>query len=539
MCSVSFNNLSRFKKFLLASALGLVVLGVILRLYNVRASGFFFYDEGFYLHHNLPVLEFIHSHVLRTLDDKARAAWYYFHSALGSGKSLWFFIMDSRALWGGLYDWGFPKLAACFFGLLTIPLVFLFSRRYYGSSLVAITATALFAVFPGAVFYSRIGLQEAFSTFLVLGGFYLYIFPRAFGWRTFAAGVVLAAAFFSNYRLIMLPLSVLVCEFVASRADGRGISWRKYIWFTVVFAACVVGVGNLCNGANTTVIAMWVFHQGAVAGGEFAWINFLSYPYYMFRLETWFLALAFFASAYFLIQRRWNIAIPLALAFFHMLFFSLPSEKGARYIAVMFPFIAMGVAFTLKTLWDVSDDTKRKVLVAFAIVMVAMMSAKAVQLAQASSDHQKVVSYLHLKDPQIKFMSSQEMVDDLYVFPHDQVKPIPPRFEDFVALYTKGYRYLVLDPQAYVSQVEKHKFTVPLRSYLSFIDANVEPVKIFPHMNEALLERFVFEHSENLGVSVKFLSSEDIQKVASIRVYDLDQPVPLMLRFFEQLKRRQ
>ena len=154
-----------------------LLLGMGFRVYNLRQSGLFLYDEGFYLQHNLPVLEFIDAHPSKTFSDALTSLQWYFRFALASGKSLWFMLMDSRFFIGGLHDWGYPKVVACFFGILLLPLIYLFSRRYYGSRDTALLSTALSALLPGLVFYSRIGLQEALSAVLVLSGFYFYCFP--------------------------------------------------------------------------------------------------------------------------------------------------------------------------------------------------------------------------------------------------------------------------------------------------------------------------------------------------------------------------
>jgi hypothetical protein len=533
---MNMRSLSKQKLFLLFAAVVLILCGVLFRIYRIRNSGFFFYDEGFYLKHNFAVLDFIRSHALRTPEDIANGFWYYFRSALGSGKSLWFFMIDARFLWGGLFDWGFSRVAACFWGLMSIPVVFIFSRRYYGSSWVGVVAAALFAVLPGAVFYSRTGLQEALSIFLVLSGFFLYMFPRRFGWRSCLSGAVFAAAFFSNYRLVMLPLSLLLCEWISGLGTGGGFSLRRYLWSMLVFAACVVVVGGLCGGVNTTVIAMWVFHQGSTAGADFAWVNLLSYPYYLFRLETFLFALCFFSGMFFIFKRRWDVCLPMALVLFHMFFFSFTSEKGARYTAVMLPFMAMTAAYMLKVLWHSSAGSARGLLLVLSGAMVVLMLSRSAGLAQGASDHEKAVNFLLSKDINVRCMSSQEMVDGLYLIPGQRVMPVPPRFEGFASLYAQGYRYLLLDPQAYVSLVEKHKFTLPLRDYLAFIDGKIEPLKTFPHMNREIFERFVFEHTENLGVAVHFLSSFDIEHLSSIRIYDLDRVVPPMVRIYEQIK---
>lgn len=516
-----------------------IVLGVALRFIHLRESGFFFYDEAFYLHHNLPVLEFIDKHQPQLWSDRLMAIEYYFRSALGSGKSLWFMAMDARYLWGGLYDWAFPKVLAAFFGVLALPLAYLFSRRYYASREVALFSVALMAVLPGLVFYSRLGLQEAMSVCLVLTGLYFYLFHRAPGWKTIAAGVVLAAAFFANYRLIILPVLVGCIELWEGLALKKGVAARKFVWFALTFFACVVLIGNLLNGANTTVIFAWVFHQEEMAGGSFSWGNLLSYPFYLFLLETVLFAGTFFAGAFLTFKKNKGLALPVVLVLTQMVIFSLPSEKGARYLCVMLPFAVMSVAHVLLTTYRSASAGFRPYIAGFTAIMLMGMMCKSIELVKARSDYEPAMRFIDQVVPDAKILSTQDQVQSLYVRPYDRVLPVPARFDRLAPLYAKGYHVLVLDPQAYVGLTSGVRFKTDLRDYLGYIDAHMTPVKVFPHMNHAMLERFVCEHSENLVQSIRFLYAGDVARMASIRIYDLTGVVPRMSEIYlKSLKER-
>ncbi len=512
-----------------------VLIGILLRFYHLRQSGFFFYDEAFYLRHNLPTLEFIDHHHPVTFSDRLIALQFYFHSALASGKSLWFMAMDSRYLWGGLYDWAFPKVLAACFGVLSLPLAYLFSRRYYGSKDIALFSTALMAILPSMVFYSRIGLQEAMSVCLVLGGFYVYLFHRGLRWQTVVAGILLSAAFFANYRLIVLPALVFCLEMWEGKVLKKGIDWRKFVWFTLVFFSGVVLVGNLMDAANTTVIFAWVFHQEDMAGGSFAWVNLLSYPSYLFLLETFLFAGTFFAGFWFFFKRGRAFALPFVLVMAQMVIFSLPSEKGARYLCVMLPFAIMSVAYLLVSVSALLKGVYRQWLLAFVVMMGALMLFKSVEIVRAHSDYERSVAFIEQHVPGAKIISTQDQVQGLYVRPYSRVVPAPARFDKLVPLYEKGYHYLVIDPQVYVGLTTGVRFKTDLRDYLEFVDKNMTPVKTFPHMNHAMLERFVCEHSENLIQSIRFLYDSDVERMSSIRIYDMTGVVPRMSELYATL----
>jgi hypothetical protein len=220
--------------------------------------------------------------------------------------------------------------------------------------------------------------------------------------------------------------------------------------------------------------------------------------------------------------------LPVVLVIVQMLVFSMPSEKGARYIAVVLPFAVMTVAYVLVI---ALRELKGKLLVAVlctAGIMVLMMLGKSFQLSQAASAHQDAVAYLEAKGRDVKFVSSQEQVDLLYVHNRQAVKPVPQQFDKLAGMFEKGYRYMLLDPQAYVGLSNERKFNTVLKDYIGFIDGKMQPVKVFPHMNEAFLERFVFEHSENLADSIKFMAEKDLKKAQSLRIYDLAPAVPVM-----------
>jgi hypothetical protein len=95
--------------------------------------------------------------------------------------------------------------------------------------------------------------------------------------------------------------------------------------------------------------------------------------------------------------------------------------------------------------------------------------------------------------------------------------------------YTLGYRYLVLDPQAYISFTgNEYKWGLPLEGYVGFIERTLVPIKTFDHFNQAVMERVVFEHSDNLLQSIRYLDSPDLKRMSSLRIYDMAVVVPAL-----------
>lgn len=515
-----------------------VLAGIILRFYHLGSSGIFFYDEALYLNQSLPGLDIIRHHHLSGFEDIAKAFQFYLRFPLNFTKPIWIFIVDSRYLITRWDDWDYAKYAACAFGVLTLPLTFVFARRFFNSVAVACLSTAILALMPAHVFYSRLGFQETFSAFMALAGFYCYIFPRAFGIRTFLAGLFLAMAYLANYRLVILPGYLLLIELWLGRVQGEGPRWRHLIWSVMTFLIILVAVGGLMEGAQMRYTFAWIFHQQDMAATRRLWSEFLSYPYYLFRLENVFLALTFFTSIYLLLQRNWKPALPFVIVCVQMLIFSLASDRAARYIAVVLPFVAMASAVSIHEFYrKASYSRKTTVLAVILSAMFAGFVMKIIPLVTASSDYRTSVEYLLSLNRGAKFLSTQDIVQKLYLNDRRNVAPAPEDFRLLFPYYAKGFRYLVLDPQAYIGYTgNDHKWGLPLKDYLGFVDQHLTPIKDFPHFNRAIMERVVFEHSDDLFQSIRFMDSPDLARMSTLRVYDLDVLMPFLSRVTQREK---
>ncbi len=500
----------------------LIVLaaGIFLRLWRIAEANFFLYDEGYYLNYNLRFLKLIDGHNFTGFQDFWQALHGLMRFSLATGKALWFLIVDARVFGGALREWWFPRGVSMLAGLATLGMVYLFSKRLYHSRLAAWGAAAVLAVYPSHVFYSRLAFQEALCTFFFIAGVYFYFFPRNFGWRTFVSGLLFACVYFTNYRLIIAPVFVGFIELFMSLTLRERPDVRKLVWHSLVFAAAIVLVGNMEGGLNTYTTFSWIFYQANMAHGTFEWYNLLSYPYYLFRLDSFFAGALFFANIYFLIKRQWPKAFPFALVIVMMVVFSLPFEKGARYLCIGLPFVALAISLLMVELWE-KGKKARTVSGLIALLLFSTMFFKSFALATAQSDYESSAKFILRLDPKAGFISTQPHVQNLFTPSRSQVSPFRPDFAKMVQAYASGYRFLVIDPQAYVSFTESGKrFDTELVNYADFIVKHIRPLKTFPHFNDAVLERFVFEHNENLLQSMRFLSEKD-KGFGALRVYDI------------------
>lgn len=523
--------------------LGLAVVcvlgGIILRWVGLAQNDFFFYDEGYYLNENRRAfVEFISRQPLHTPGELIRGIYANLQVVLGTGKALWLFLSNLRVFFGWKEAWYFPKILSALLGSLTVGLLYLFARRYFCCNKKALWSAMLLALVPSHVFYSRLAMQEACSTFLVLLGFYFYLFPRRLGWQTFLSGFIFMLAYFSSYRLIIIPLLTGLAELLVSLDERKLPDFRKYFWHALTFGSLVLLAGSIDQGQHWQVIVPWMFYQQSLAQHEpFQWFNLFSYPYYTFKLEGFFFGLFFWSNLRWLVRRQWKMALPFLLACLQMTLFSFAEDKAARYICVVYPFMAMAIATGIVALLEkFPDGDWRRPAARVAVGMLFCgMLLNSWLILQEHSDYRPAAEFLKRQNPGVKFVTSQKWVMDLYVTNPRNVEELPRYFPLLVQKQRQGFQYLVIDPQAYVSWTRDQKrFVPPLTDYLEFVRARIEPVKIFPHLNspsQILLERFVFEHNSNFRQSLRFLELARREPLGEIRIYDLKQVVDTVFIF--------
>lgn len=520
---------SKLKRLVAGCAFALALIGIALRFTNITLSEFVYYDEGYYLNYTRALARLLVAHYPQTTGEFLQAAYAFLRVCMASGKSLWFLIADVRVFFGGAEAWYVPRVLAAVLGSATLLLAYRFSRRYYDSPWEAWLTVAVLAVVPSHVFYSRIGMQEALSTFLVLSGFYFYVFPRSFGARSILAGALFALAFFANYRLIILPVLIAAAEGWLAWERGERLDFRKYLWCVLIFLCGVFLIGNIDDGKNTIVTFSWMFHQGQLAEQAFDPINFFSYPYYLFRLDNLLFGIFFFGNLA-VFWKRPGRHLPFILSLIMMGIFSFAAEKGARYLCVMYPFLAMSVsAMFVFLIRRYPTQTVRLALVFIFLLMTAMMLNTSAAIARIRSDYHPAVEFIQAQGEDVKFLSTQPYVQNLYVRDPGLVREVPHSFDLLMRESAAGARYLVLCPQAYISWTENdERFRPELDGYLGFVVKNVRPVRVFDHFDRVMMERFVFEHNQNLRRSIEFLALND-QRFGELKIYQVDEIIQVTL----------
>ena len=299
--------------------------------------------------------------------------------------------------------------------------------------------------------------------------------------------------------------------------------FRKFLWNTLTFFSIIFLLGNLDRGANTFINFAWTFRQMELAKGSFDAVNLLSYPYYIFYLSGFLAGLLFFGNVYFIYKKAYKELFPFTIVMAQMFLFSFSQEKGLRYLCVVMPFIWVAVSLFIIYFWNnYRNYYFRIILCALAIFFIAHRVAKSWEVINFTTDYESSMADLRMEDANVKVLSTQYRLHQLFAQKRIFVLAVPNDFRYLIVLYLKGYRYLMIDPQAYISYTQDGKrFSLKLQNYLEFISRRIKPYKIYPHFSKALLERFVFEHNENLMQSIRFLRANQDGHLGQLRVYDI------------------
>lgn len=510
-----------------------IVLGCLLRVFEITQNSFIFYDEGMYLNHNRNILLKIEQFPAKDANEFFAILKVLFLTALATAKWLWFFISNLRVFVEGPDMFYFNRIISAVCGILTVGLTYLFTCRLYRSGQVALLSAALLALLPGHVFYSRLAMQESFSALCFLLGILLYCSRRKVTAFLVVSAFAFSAVYFTNYRMIVLPVLLGVFEFIQGLAQRRSFDWQKYAVLVLMFFMIILGVGLINNASNLSITTAWMGRQAELASGGFQFMDLLSYPYSIFRLEGILFGALLMLGLYWLVIRDWLKFLPATLVFTQMLIFTFASEKGARYLCVVLPFAAIAVALSLQYFLIENFRFKKWAPPLLCVMVVFSMAVKTVSLVSSPRGYEKAVRLIQKNDPQAKILSTQPLVMNLWTSGADDVLPVPNNVPELFARYAQGYRYLVLDPQAYVSWTDSgQRFTNPLVDYLGFIHGHMPVEARFSHLNHALLERFVFDHNEHLLNSIQFFDQIK-EGSGSVYVYDLSQSLAVMQKIIE------
>jgi hypothetical protein len=501
----------------------IILLGILLRFYHITDNRLIYYDEGMWLNHNRAYVHLVALNSPSSLNDFIEVTIHFIRTGFETAKPLWSFISSLRIFFAGEEAWYFTRMVSAVAGTLTVILTFFFAKRFLKSSFAGIVSATCLALLPSHVYYSQLGLQEAFSTLFFLLGFYLYLSSQGFRPKTFLAAFCFAFVFWSNYRMIVIPGLVLASELYLIFLVKQKADWQRYVWNTLAFFTLIFSTALINHGQSIYVSFGWMFHQANLAKGHFEWFNILSYPYFIFRLETFIFGGLFFGGLFFVFKKEWAKAFPLFMVFLQMALFSFSQEKANRFLCVMYPFMALAVGLVILKLFEIKNKIAHISLAVLLLVMWGWQIKKDWEIIHFTTDYEVSMQFIKSRTPGTKVLSAQSEVQKLFAFNNDYVEKVSLNHEYFLSKVSQGFHYLVLDPQNFVSDTDdKQRFTLKLAGYLSFILSQVEPLKVYKHFDQELLSRFVFDHNESLKNSLGFLRQNRHGELGMLRVYDAD-----------------
>ena len=519
------------RKFSTALFIVFILAGIFCRFYRITENTFVFYDEGMWLAQGKFLQQILaHSpHVPFTALVKQ-----IFKMSLHTGKALWAFIANLRVLFMASDGYAFTRVVSAVSGTLTLGILYLFASKHLQSGFYALMCVALLAVLPTHIFYSRVGLQEALSAFLFLCGLYCYVYRRHILLRAFLSGTLWAAVYFSNYRLIVLPVAVFIVELCLDQK----FDVRRFVYSLLTFFSWIFGLGSLYKGANIYVTFGWMFHQSDLAAGVFNMVDLISFPYYLVHFESIWFAGLLFAGGFFVYKKDYARAYPFLLFVVFAFGFSLSQEKGVRYLAFLYPVFVVGVVSVIQYFSEKASFSQKKIWLVILILLFGQHLYESYKILGFHSDYAQSIADVRAKDPGARFVSSQAVVQKLFVPDSRAVLELRKGLPFLVQAYRNGYRYLIIDPQAYVSLTASGKRFVPvLDGYLQFVRAAMPPILTYNHFSHGLLERFVWEHNEHFKNSYKFLKEDKENQFHQLRVYDTGRVLLAVRKILEEHER--
>ncbi len=515
----------------------LILAGILMRIIGITRDQFYFFDSGMYLNYGRILLQSFDKASSKNLGDFLQAIHYWVLFAFRTDRPLWQLIVDARILWGWTEVWHYSRMVSAGVGITTLAVTYCFAKKFFQSKAVGLLSAAVLAILPSHIFYSRLGLPEATTTLLFLLGLYFYFFSKGMRLRVILSGFFFLCAFLTNYRLALFPLLLLSYEAYISFSEKRPLDLKKWGLCSFCFLFLLLPIAFLNNGIYFQVTSNWILHQAVLAKSNFAVLNLLSYPYQLFRLESTPFALVFFGNVYFLFKKDWRKLFPFFLVCLQMAIFTFSMDKAARYLSIATPFMAMAAAIlTISLVENYKEKALRNVIISFSLLTAFALLTKALPLLNYQPHYQSSVQYLKTIDPHPMVVSTQSIISNLFTEDRSSVIPCPDAFDDkaFLQLPEQGFRYLAIGPQAFVSWTDDGlPFSENLGGFLGFVDQQVAPIKTLHHLNRATLERFVFEHNQNLWRSINFLESAD-ERATSVRIYDLPKSIELLQSLMQQ-----
>ncbi len=457
-----------------------------------------------------------------------------------------------------------PALAGAWvsasFGLASIPLLFLLSRRLYGTR-VALLACLLLALSACHVWYSRTGFAEADTAFFVLLTVYLYV--RSSETRRLSlfclTGMSAGLGFLVHHRFILFLAAVWILEafrYVQARRSGRRAgALQAFFSLNLCFCLPLLAVESLyhagfialqglglvmpCPTYFTQLLLILAYIQvnNLIPYAHFFDAsNFLTYPYLFWFFEGPLFSLLLAGGVLTLARRRRWPDLLVGLFLLGPLVFYSCQNAEARFVSGSLPFAMVAAALSLHAAVGLAEKRGPSAAKAAWLFLALLLAAQgAVSWSRIQAQSRLRADYRQAA----RFLQSQGAGKVVCAYPHpfrlylgtDRVVVPPASVQELRELYEQGARFAVI-----VEFLEYYmaRFDIPelrdrfpaIRSLLASRDVmrqvyqSSEPVFEAPcDFCGSLLN--ILEINLNFRKSLAFYGKSRDNAYDSIKVYDL------------------
>mgnify|MGYP001163721537 FL=1 len=221
------------RPYVYVALFALLVIAVVLRGYGLRQLGLFTHDPATYATEGAAVAltaQWLvgHASSLLTGDANVSELVDFIREGGGTlprfGKPGYALVVAVAYVLFGIHDYIYLGISVVL-GTMLVGLVFLLGRTFYDER-VGLAGAAFMAVSQYSVVFSRNGMAEICSAFLIFCGTYIYLLHykqnARSSWLYGASALVLGFAFTANYKIFVVPALFVLYELCLLFARYRG-----------------------------------------------------------------------------------------------------------------------------------------------------------------------------------------------------------------------------------------------------------------------------------------------------------------------------
>jgi len=525
--------MSRKNKYKYLTVLGLIViLGTVIRLYNLRQKGLYLWDEGIfyqsgvYVHYRFFQL---FPHIFHAQD---QSIWNIIpgENIPGFPTFLWkpFHVLLTFAALQvfGYRDYAGPFMSV-FFAALTIIVVYKLGEKIKNRE-TGLLAAFMLAFSPYHLIYSRTGLQESDSSFFLVVTLLFYYMSlgqsRHTFFYSFATGAGAGITLGTSYRWIMLLPFLFLTECLSGfhKRRKRGTSPVTSYGTIILGFTLVLFLINFCYVCFFPE-KLGVFERHTYIAAlkqkfsiETAW-NLDDPFYYFIQLYTVEKPLAFslicFGLLFILLKGNRMEKGILPFTLLPLIFFGFVSTRLMRVTASIVPLLYLAAAAGFMILLSFCLDLIKKyhfcITAVFLLCYFIPAFLNQVAIVNVQVPYKQAISYINTKYNG-KHVSTMWPLSTIYAGSENVIKYPLNSNENFYNVYKNGYRYLIVDYQ-------KYYFDYP--DWLAEIENKLLPVKAWK--NTAVTDLYALDENYSRFQRDKIIRSDPT--VLYIKLYDLEE----------------